>query len=34
MTLHGTMLNFITYRDHKLMRRVNAGPRPAGSVCG
>ena len=28
MTLHGTMLNYISRRDHKLMRRINRWPAP------
>ena len=28
MTLPGTMLNYISHRDHKLMRRVNRWPAP------
>ena len=28
MTFHGTMLNYISHRDHKLMRRVNRWPAP------
>jgi undecaprenyl-diphosphatase len=28
MTLPGAMLNYISYRDHKLMRRVNRWPAP------
>ena len=38
MTLHGTMLNYISRRDHKLMLRINRWPAPAldpalGAVC-
>jgi len=29
MTLPGAMLNFISYRDHALMRRLNRWPAPA-----
>ncbi len=28
MTFHGTMLNYISRRDHKLMRRINRWPAP------
>jgi undecaprenyl-diphosphatase len=28
MTLHGTMLNYISRRDHKLMLRINRWPAP------
>jgi undecaprenyl-diphosphatase len=28
MTFHGTMLNYITRRDHKLMRHINRWPAP------